>query len=454
MRKNIHLSITIVILLLSLASMVLAQNIDKIYSRPAEYGLSKFWKWIADFSDIKKSYALVIGVSDYSNGFTKIESPIYDANRVKDFLLKEARFDKVYLLTNSSVTLERINYLMEEVFPDLVRENDRFLFYFSGHGTQRKIGNAQHGYLVTPNAGQNEFGKMISMNQINYWDSLLKPKRHVLFVLDACFSGLAGLEIKSKLEDKKLKRLSQYAHHLITAGSADERSVASLQRWGGSLFTDAFLQGASGRADTENADYGRDGIISLKELMDYLGKRIDEESLKIPGLKMSSQMSRLQPATEGEFFFFDKSKKDFIPYRELEWQYGGPIESYGPEPDISRVPRHLVKKFLSVKNMIEMLKLKDPPVFMIVLFKYYIEGVEYRASGLTVSQGHTTNLQQTLTGFECETYFKPHMLHKEAVEGKEPLPNGTIPVKMKVELENIYIIAGRDSDGKQINLFD
>jgi hypothetical protein len=30
--------------------------------------------------------------------------------------------------------------------------------------------------------------------------------------------------------------------------------------------------------------------------------------------------------------------------------------------------------------MIEMLRLKDPPVFMIVLFKYYIEGVEYSAT--------------------------------------------------------------------------
>ncbi len=36
---------------------------------------------------------------------------------------------------------------MEEILPDLVKENDRFLFYYSGHGTTRKLGETKRGYL-------------------------------------------------------------------------------------------------------------------------------------------------------------------------------------------------------------------------------------------------------------------------------------------------------------------
>jgi len=284
-------------------------DIDSVYTKPKEYGFSEFLNLVLNFSGIKKSYALVIGIGKYTNGFSRLEAPYHDAIRMKDFLLNDAGFDQVYLLTNAAASKDRINKLMEETFPKLLGKEDRFLFYFSGHGTQRFEGGSIYGYLPLANSGLEEYGNMISMKLVEDWDSLLKEKRHALFVLDACFSGLAGRQLKSTVEDKRLARLSQYAHHLITAGSADEKSVASLQNWGGSLFTVAFLRGASGLADTKTQDFDEDHIISLKELVDYIGKRIDTESAKDKNIRMSPQMSHLQQNI-GEFFFTAQVQRD------------------------------------------------------------------------------------------------------------------------------------------------
>jgi hypothetical protein len=123
-------------------------------------------------------------------------------------------------------------------------------------------------------------------------------------------------------------------------------------------------------------------------------------------------------------------------------------------PDLKLLPAEQHEKFYAVQTMISMLGVKDPPAFFVMLFKYYIEGEPYMASGLTVSPGHTPNIRQTPTGFECDTFFEPHMLTDHAQKGKEVV-NGVMKVRMKVELEDIRIIVGKLSGGKggQINLY-
>lgn len=436
------------------------QNIDQEFSRNTT-SHARFYEWVRQFTSMGRSYAVVIGVSNYHNGFPHLESPEHDAIRMKDFLLNQAEFDKVYLLTNSAATPDRIGRLMEDIIPRPLGRNDRFLFYFSGHGTQRQIerpgGSKTMGYLALADAGPDEYSKMISMESINHWDDVLGNARHVLFVLDSCFSGLAGIQPKSSPKDMELKRLSQYAHHLVTAGAADEISVASMQRWGGSLFTSAFIDGASGRADAVNADFGKDGVVSLKELMTYIGQRIDNESAVSKGIKMSPQISVLQSSSEGEFFFLDQGKKDFVPDTGVAAKlYGATIESYGPAPDYRKVPEDLQEVFLAVKNMVEMSNSDDPPMFFVGLWKYYIEDEPYSASGLTISPSHMRNLRQTQTGFEGEVYFPKEMLTRKAILNKQPNPAGVYEVHLRADLKNIFTIVGKKrlGEGKEIHLLD
>ena len=312
--RILAISILLIFILFVKTSQSGEFDIEEIYQKQDTASWGDNFFSIFGRKEFGRSYALVIGIGDYKE-VSSLEAPYYDAVRVRDFLIETGDFDYVVTLTNAKATKEKITKLMEETFPNLVRKNDRFLFYFSGHGTQRLIGNVPFGYLVMQNSSLESYGNMITMDEIQRWDDLIYNARHVLFVLDSCFSGLAGQQHKSLLTEIKLERLSQYSHKLITAGTAGEKSLASLRKWHGSLFTDSFLKGASGKADLSSKDYKADGIVSLMELMKYIGDRIDDETAKqskrfLPSkkIKMSPQISDLQN-NEGEFFFVtDKIK--------------------------------------------------------------------------------------------------------------------------------------------------
>ena len=311
-------------------------DIEDVYEKQDKRMWGDIYSWTFNRHEFKKSYALVIGIGEYKD-WPRLETPYSDAIRVRDFLINDDGFDYVVTLVNEKASKQNINRYMEEVFPKLLGENDRFLFYFSGHGTQRIIGKATFGYLVMQHCALESYGNMITMEDIERWDRLIYPTRHVLFILDCCFSGLAGQQLKSPLINKKLERLSLYAHHLITAGAKNEESVGSLSRWSGSLFTDSFIKAATGYADLSSAEYKADGVVSLKELMKYIEDRIAEESIRLKrksptskSIKMSPQISNLQNNI-GEFFFITRNMKNekFGNILDEKLDHGWPIEKKG-----------------------------------------------------------------------------------------------------------------------------
>ncbi len=142
-------------------------NIDEVYQKKDSRTFGDIYSWIFNKKIFNKSYALVIGVGDYANGWPTLEAPYYDARRVRDFLINDEGFDYVVTITNNKATKNKINILMEETFPELLKENDRFLFYFSGHGTQRIVGESVFGYLVLQTCGLDSYADMITMEEIN-----------------------------------------------------------------------------------------------------------------------------------------------------------------------------------------------------------------------------------------------------------------------------------------------
>src|SRR5215831_15780554 len=142
-----------------------------------------------------RSYALIIGIGDYSI-YQKLSAPAEDAERVRNFLRDEAKFDEIVTLTDEKATRSRIESLMERTFPQRVQSSDRFLFYFSGHGITRTLRASKRGYLVLKSSQKNAWDEMIDMPRIREWIENLGNARHVLFVIDSCFSGLSALEFK------------------------------------------------------------------------------------------------------------------------------------------------------------------------------------------------------------------------------------------------------------------
>jgi len=216
--------------------------------------------------------------------------------------------------------------------PKEVGENDRFIFYYSGHGTQRELFNGPRGYLPMIDSSKDDWSTMINMVDIEQWSNNIGQSRHSLFVLDSCFSGLAGVESKgSELSNVYLDDLLKPGHFLITAGSQGQESYASLKQWGGSLFTDAFLKGIGGAADSGSKEFPADGIITVTKLYDYIRNRVSKERDRIRQIDQTPLLSDLTPKSLGEIFFFANLGELHPKFSNGSGEIM-PVESKGPKP--------------------------------------------------------------------------------------------------------------------------
>src|SRR5262245_50703031 len=140
MLKSIGVSVLILMLCISSA----CAGIDDDYVRPGSSKWGDVLERLLGQKGFGKSYALIIGVGDYDH-YTKLSAPAADAEQVRNFLRDEAQFDRIITLTDDKATRSRIESLMESILPELVQSNDRFLFYFSGHGVTRNLAASKRG---------------------------------------------------------------------------------------------------------------------------------------------------------------------------------------------------------------------------------------------------------------------------------------------------------------------
>jgi hypothetical protein len=112
---------------------------------------------------------------------------------------------------------------------------------------------------------------MIDMPRMREWTENLGSARHALFLIDACFSGLAAIERKGEFDvrDRTIQRLMQPASHIVTAGVEGEESFIVNHE---SLFTKAFLAAARGSISPPI-----DGVISLSEIIVQINRFLDIE---------------------------------------------------------------------------------------------------------------------------------------------------------------------------------
>ena len=127
----------------------------------------------------------------------------------------------------------------------------------------------------------------------------MSKAKHMLFLVDACYGGLAAVGTRG-LEPAKtpnyLEKITNIkARQIITAGGSDEK-VIEKPEWGHSAYTMNLLRALKdGLADTNG-----DGYITASELGLYLNEKvtIDSENQQTP-------QSRRLTSHEGEFIFFN-----------------------------------------------------------------------------------------------------------------------------------------------------
>jgi hypothetical protein len=284
-----------------------------------------------------RSVAVVIAISNYTRqttGYDALPTAQKDAEKMVSFLKDDAGFDTIYVLTDEKVTKDRLDQLMIDEIPKILAKDDRFLFYWSGHGDQFNLGGQPRGFLPLATSTRDAPSSMISMEDLSRWDSFIVA-RQTLFLLDACLSGLAGVLNPKASRSDRLEQLAQPSHHLIAAGGAKE-TVISSDRWSGSLFTELFIRGARGEA------VRRDGVISEWSLLDFIQDGVLSEKRAVHWDKsLTPQMSFLA-AGAGAFFFVSH------PYQQQASKQGAEDVSENAEVKGSEPPSFTVSYLADV----------------------------------------------------------------------------------------------------------
>ena len=131
------------------------------------------------------------------------------------------------------------------------------------------------------------------------------PAKHVFFVMDACYSGLAltrggGGAASGDRRQYLMEITRRSAREVLTAGGGDEQ-VADNGPGGHSIFTWTLLQGLEGKADLDG-----DGAITATELAAYVGPSVSSLSRQTPAF------GHLAGSEGGEFVFELKPEDEFL----------------------------------------------------------------------------------------------------------------------------------------------
>jgi len=225
---------------------------------------------LPQFEDIYSGHhALVIGVDGYRS-LLPLTGAVRDAQAVS-LLLKKRGFQVVELYDEEAT--ERAIRSKLRALKTLAKADDRVIVYFAGHGISDGSPTRKMGYLMPIN-GDSEVPdeKGIPMDWLQRLLDGLEAK-HVLFVADACYSGIA-IESKTRSAARSTKTpdwvsvvTKRRARVTLTAGTGDQKALDNYKGHG--LFTYFFLHALDGHADHDS-----DGWITTGEIADHLTKNV------------------------------------------------------------------------------------------------------------------------------------------------------------------------------------
>jgi|GEM_PF-6456000 len=258
-----------------------------------------------------QSQALVIGINDYTH-LPDLSGAVNDAQKIAEVL--EAQDFKVHLLLDSDATGEKIKRLLYKEIPQGLQENSRFVIYFAGHGTPQSVGTQKNmGYLMPVEAKEDYEG--IEMSSIQKELRSRYPSKHILYLADACYSGLAlssrSIPLRKDIPGYLQEISSKKVQLQFTAGASGETAKEYTSQDGThGLFTYFLLKGLKGEADIDN-----NKIITTAELWPYIQSNV----LRVAQEQHYQQTPQYGRDGEGEMLFFvpSESKSDVSPNNDF-----------------------------------------------------------------------------------------------------------------------------------------
>lgn len=218
----------------------------------------------------ENSWALVVGINRYKNA-SPLDFACNDACGFAETLKREFDFpdENVSVLTDDEATRAGILKAFAEFANGEIKDDDRLVFFFAGHGHTQTGRRGEIGFLVPTDGDINDISSLVRWDELTRNAELI-PAKHVLFIMDACYGGLA---LTRKLQPGSLRfakdMLQRYSRQVLTAGKADETVTdAGGPRAGHSVFTGHLLDALEGAAAPQ------DGIISANRIMAYVYERV------------------------------------------------------------------------------------------------------------------------------------------------------------------------------------
>jgi peptidoglycan/xylan/chitin deacetylase (PgdA/CDA1 family)/uncharacterized caspase-like protein len=242
------------------------------------------------------SWAVVIGINRYDS-WPRLAYAVQDAQGIRDALVDTFGFDDDHVITliDGEATKARILEVLGDELPSRVGPEDRVFVFYAGHGATRVLpSGAQRGFVVPVDGDAERLqSTAISMSVLDDIQEGLSAK-HVMFVMDACYSGVALTRSGGATGDPRRylqEATRRRARQILTAGGADEQ-VADHGPGGHSIFTWTMLQGMQGAADLSG-----DGFITASELSSFVAPRVSALSAQTP------VFGNLVGSEGGEFVF-------------------------------------------------------------------------------------------------------------------------------------------------------
>lgn len=224
-----------------------------------------------------RKHWLAIGINDYTKTpYNNLINAVNDSICITQHAMQNLKFDSFKVLKDKEASKISIERYIQKYLYNTMNEDDLLVISFHGHGDTKHINNQEYGFLVPYGATDNTPASLLSMEILALWTQLLTC-RHILILLDCCFSGI--MAVRSDIPNHKLRRnsiiqsLNKKCRIVINAGSHDQTVVDG--GWGNnSIFTGLILSYPS----------YKESLGSAHHLFNYLATEIPKKYNQNPTL--------------------------------------------------------------------------------------------------------------------------------------------------------------------------
>ncbi|NPU84255.1 MAG: caspase family protein [Syntrophaceae bacterium] len=239
-----------------------------------------------------QKWAVIIGITNYKDSrIAGLRYAAADAQAFHDWLIsqKGGRYapSQVRIFLDSEATARNIRNALFNWLGQALEE-DTVLIYFAGHGSPQSPDHPQNLFLLPYDCQYDD----VATTGFPMWDieTALKrfiKARKVVVIADACHSGGIGQSFDIARRASRgvninpissgIQTLSKVGDGVAVISASDDKQFSQEGRqWGGGhgVFTYCLLKGLNG-----DADYNRDGHITLGELIPYLSEQVRRETV-------------------------------------------------------------------------------------------------------------------------------------------------------------------------------